>query len=91
KFLCPGWDVINAAEIRQTELTTEYMVPSQKKGIDLFYIVNTEFCTCTCFVELSGAPCKHQGAVAAKYHIGSLNFLPSLTPNDRAHFAYIAR
>ncbi|CAG8562865.1 3467_t:CDS:2, partial [Racocetra persica] len=40
---------------------------------------------------LSGAPCKHQGAVAAKYHIGSLNFLPSLTPNNCACFAYIAR
>ncbi|CAG8769824.1 26359_t:CDS:2 [Gigaspora margarita] len=68
RFLCPSWDAINTAEIRQTELTTEYMVPSQEKGIDLFYI----------------------RVVAAKYHIGSLNFLPSLTPNDLARFAYIA-
>ncbi|CAG8751785.1 24364_t:CDS:2, partial [Gigaspora margarita] len=89
RFLCPGWDAINAAEIRQTKLITEYMVPSQEKGIDLFYIVNTEFCTCTCYVGLSGAPCKYQGAVAAKYHIGSLNFLLLLTPNDLARFAYI--
>ncbi|CAG8854623.1 40162_t:CDS:2, partial [Gigaspora margarita] len=30
------------------------------------------------------------GAVAAKYQIGSLNFLPSLIPSDCACFAYIA-
>ncbi|CAG8836123.1 10317_t:CDS:2, partial [Racocetra persica] len=34
--------------------------------------------------------CKHQSAVAAKYHVESLNFFSSLMPNDRAHFAYIA-
>ncbi|CAG8752336.1 8540_t:CDS:2 [Gigaspora margarita] len=82
---------IDAKEIQQTKIDTEYLVPSQEKGTELFYTVNTEFCTCTCFVELSGALCKHQGAVAAKYQIGSLNFLPSLTPSDHACFAYIAR
>lgn len=91
RFLCRGWDEINATEIQQTDVENEYLVPSQKRGTDLFYLVNTEICTCTCFVGLSGAPCKHQGAVAAKYRIGSLNFLQSLTPNDRANFAYIAR
>ncbi|CAG8856889.1 15560_t:CDS:2, partial [Gigaspora margarita] len=34
-------------------------------------------------------PCKHQGAVAARYNIGLLNFLHSLTPDDCAQFAYI--
>ncbi|CAG8777090.1 25454_t:CDS:2, partial [Racocetra persica] len=77
-------------EIRPTEISTEYLVPSQKKGTELFYIVNTEFCICICFIGLSGAPCKYQGAVAAKYNIGSLNFFPSLSPNDRACFVYIA-
>lgn len=91
RFLCPGWDSINASEIRQTGTPTEYLVPSHKKDNDLFYTVNTELCTCTCIVGLTGAPCKHQGAVAAKYRIGSLNFFQSLTPYDRACFAYIAR
>ncbi|CAG8785610.1 31600_t:CDS:2, partial [Racocetra persica] len=40
--------------------------------------------------KLSGVPYKQQGVVAAKYHIGSLNFLLSLTPNNRARIAYIA-
>ncbi|CAG8767465.1 6215_t:CDS:2, partial [Racocetra persica] len=75
--------------IRQTEISMEYLVPSKKKGTDLFYTVNTELCKCTCFVGLSGAPCKHQGAVAAKYHVESLNFFLSLMPNDCTHFAYI--
>ncbi|CAG8747706.1 6648_t:CDS:2, partial [Racocetra persica] len=35
------------------------------------------------------APCKHQGAVATKYNIGSLNFYQSLMPYDCAIFAYI--
>ncbi|CAG8815598.1 10225_t:CDS:2 [Gigaspora margarita] len=39
---------------------------------------------------MSGAPCKHQGAVAAKFHISIFNFIPSLTPNDCAIYAYIA-
>ncbi|CAG8796711.1 20025_t:CDS:2, partial [Dentiscutata erythropus] len=78
-------------EIQQSDIKNEYLVPSEKKNTDLSYIVNVEIWTCTCFVGLSGAPCKHQGAVAAKYHISSLNFLQLLTPNDRANFAYIAR
>ncbi|CAG8849427.1 10659_t:CDS:2, partial [Racocetra persica] len=53
--------------IRQTEISMEYLVPSEKK-----------------------VPCKHQGAVATKYHVESLNFFSSLMPNDRARFAYIA-
>ncbi|CAG8730416.1 24472_t:CDS:1, partial [Racocetra persica] len=68
----------------------EYLVLSEKKGTDLFYTVNTELCTCICFVGLSRAPCKHQDAVAAKYHVESLNFFLSLMPNDHACFAYIA-
>ncbi|CAG8765425.1 13244_t:CDS:2, partial [Dentiscutata erythropus] len=90
RFLCSSWDAINAAEIQQTELITEFLVSSQEKGTDLFYIVNTEFCICICFVGLLEASYKHQGAVATKYYIGSLNFLSSLIFNDRAHFAFIA-
>ncbi|CAG8782104.1 7471_t:CDS:2, partial [Gigaspora margarita] len=90
RFLCPGWEMIDATKIQQTEISMEYIVLSQKDSSDLFYTVNMEFCTCTCFVGLSGAPCKHQGMVAAKYHVGSQNFFPSLMSNDHACFAYIA-
>ncbi|CAG8795132.1 25665_t:CDS:2, partial [Gigaspora margarita] len=70
RFLCPSWDAIDTIKIRPTEISAKYLVPSQKKETELFYIVNMEFCTCTCFIGLSGAPYKHQGAVAAKYNIG---------------------
>ncbi|CAG8611997.1 23161_t:CDS:2, partial [Gigaspora margarita] len=32
RFLCPGWEAIDAKEIQQTEIDTEYLVPSQEKG-----------------------------------------------------------
>ncbi|CAG8703110.1 40136_t:CDS:2 [Gigaspora margarita] len=51
--------------------------------------LNIELSICTCYIGSSGAPCKHQGTVAARYNIGLLNFLHSLTPDDHAHFAYI--
>jgi hypothetical protein len=65
------------------------VVPSTK-DTGLLYIVNSEFGVCTCPVGMSGAPCKHQGAVAMKFHIAMLNFIPSLTPNDRMVYGYVA-
>ncbi|CAG8673455.1 5111_t:CDS:2, partial [Racocetra persica] len=38
----------------------------------------------------SGASCKHQGAVAMKFNISIFNFFPSLTPDNRMLFAYVA-
>ncbi|CAG8814656.1 3276_t:CDS:2, partial [Dentiscutata erythropus] len=45
---------------------------------------------CTCPVSASGASCKHQGAVAIKYHIAMFNFIPSLTPENHIIYLYIA-
>ncbi|CAG8813628.1 6280_t:CDS:1, partial [Dentiscutata erythropus] len=56
RFLCCGWNTINAAEIQQSDIENEYLVSSEKKNTDLSYIVNVEIWTCTCFVGLSGAP-----------------------------------
>ena len=75
--------------IKETSIRNEFSVLSTRQD-DLFYIVNSEFGTCTCPVGVSGAPCKHQGAVLTKYHIATLNFLPSLKPEDRMVYAYIA-
>ncbi|CAG8780796.1 18416_t:CDS:2, partial [Dentiscutata erythropus] len=86
RFLCPNWDAIDAAKIQQAETDMEFLVPSQKKA-GIFYTVNIEINTYTCLIGSSGAPCKYQDAVAAKYNIGLLNFFQSLTPNDYAHFA----
>jgi len=60
----------------------------QKTG--LFYIMNSGIRTYTCPIGMTGALCKHQGAVSVKFHISTFNFLPSLTANDRMVYAYIA-
>ncbi|GES83311.1 hypothetical protein GLOIN_2v1883854 [Rhizophagus clarus] len=88
-FLCPGWEGMDANFINETGVRNEFSVQSTRKD-DLFYIVNSEIGTCTCPVGVSGAPCKHQGAVAMKYHIAILNFIPLLTPQDRMVYAYVA-
>ena len=56
----------------------------------LIYTVNSIIGVCTCPVGISGASCKHQEAVAIKFHIAIFNFLPSLTPNNRMLYSYIA-
>ncbi|RIB05612.1 hypothetical protein C2G38_2219179 [Gigaspora rosea] len=65
----------------------EYLVPSTQQGTGIFYIVNSEIGTCSCFV---GIKFKHQGAVSIKFHISMFNFISSLTPNDHANYTYIA-
>jgi hypothetical protein len=90
KFLCPGWETVDGNSIQPTTIENEYLVQSTKKESGLFYIVNSAIGTCSCPVGITGAPCKHQGAVAIKFHIAILNFIPSLTPNDRMVYSYIA-
>lgn len=87
RFFFPGWEHINANLIQLIN-KDEYQFPSEKSN--LTYIVNSAIGTCSCPTGISGAPCKHQGAVAAKYHIGAINFLPSITANDCRIYSYIA-
>ncbi|CAG8836584.1 28514_t:CDS:2, partial [Gigaspora margarita] len=89
RFVCPGWESVDMDSIRKTSVENEFLVLSTKQN-DLFYTVNSEIGTCTCQVGATGAPCKHQGAIAMKFHIKMLNFLPSLTPDDRMVYTYIA-
>ena len=88
-FLCPNWDTVNLNDIQKSDAENEFFVPSTQNA-GLFYIVNSEIGTCTCSISMTSAPCKHQGAVSAKFHISTFNFLPSLTSNDRIAYAYIA-
>ncbi|CAB4444908.1 unnamed protein product [Rhizophagus irregularis] len=64
-------------------------VPSTKDPSS-FYVVNSAIGSCSCPVGMTGTPCKHQGVVSMKFHVASLNFIPSLTPNDRMVFTYVA-
>ena len=89
RFLCPGWEKVNANSIQKTAVNNEFLVPSVQ-DIRISYIVNSEIGICTCPVGISDAPCKHQGAVVMKYHIAILNFIPSLTPGDRMIYGYVA-
>lgn len=88
RFLCPGWDTINMNAIQKSSVENEFFVPSAQSSN--IYVVNSEIGTCTCPIGMTGAPCKHQGAVSVKFHISTFNFLPSLTSNDRMIYAYIA-
>ena len=78
---------MDANSIQRTSFENEYLVPSTRQATSLTYILNSDLGVCTCPVGMSGVPCKHQEAVAIKFHI---IFLPSLTPDDRMLFAYIA-
>ncbi|CAB4444906.1 unnamed protein product [Rhizophagus irregularis] len=89
RFLCPGWEKVDANSIQKTNVANEFLVPSTKNN-GLIYVVNSEIGVCTCPIGMSGAPCKHQGAVSMKFHISTFNFIPSLTPDDRMIYAYIA-
>jgi len=60
------------------------------KDNDVLYIVNSEIGVYSCCVSMSGILCKHQGAVFIKFHISMFNFIPSLTPDDRMIYFYIA-
>jgi hypothetical protein len=90
RFLCPGWEKVEANSIQKTKIEHEYLVPSTQNA-NTFYTVNSEIGTCSCPIGINGAPCKHQGAVAIKFHISTFNFLLSLTPKDRITYSYIAR
>lgn len=89
RFLCPGWENVNMEKIEKSNVENEYFVVSTRDN-NLTYTVNIEIGICSCPVGINGAPCKHQGAVSAKFHITTLNFLPSLTSEDRMLYAYIA-
>ncbi|PKY59630.1 hypothetical protein RhiirA4_482542 [Rhizophagus irregularis] len=89
RFLCPGWESVDKDNIKKSNVENEYSVVSTRND-NLTYTVNIEIRICSCPVGINGAPCKHQGAVSAKFHITTLNFLPSLTSEDRMLYAYIA-
>ena len=80
---------VNMNNIKKSNVENEYFVASIQDN-NITYIVNCEIGICSCLVGINGAPCKHQGAVSAKFHITTLNFLPSLTSEDRKLYAYIA-
>src|SRR6266542_6607970 len=89
RFFYPGWKTVNASSIQRTSSENKYLVQSIRQN-SLFYTVNSNLAVCTCPVGMTGAPCKHQGAVTIKFNIINFNFLLSLTSDDHMLYAYIA-
>ncbi len=80
--------MVDGNSIQQTTIENEYLVSSTRE-LGLFYVVNSAIRTCSYPVRMTGTSCKHQRAIAMKFHITTLNFIPSLNPNDRMIFTYI--
>jgi len=89
RFLYPKWETVNSNDIQKTNVENEFLVSSTKNN-GVLYIVNSEIGVCSCPVGISGALCKYQEAVLMKFHISIFNFIPSLTPDDRIIYVYIA-
>ena len=90
RFFCLGWKIVNKDFIQQSAIKNKYLVLSTNKESNLIYIVNSIIRTYSYLVGMFDTSYKHQGAITAKYHIEIINFLPSLIPNDRMVFSYIA-
>ena len=69
--------------INPTSFEYMYSVQSTTK-LDVFYIVDSNIGICTCPKGNTGGPCKHQAAVA-------INYIPSLSLDDRMCYTYIAQ
>ena len=90
RFFCPGWESVDQNKIVSTGIEHMYYVQSTVK-LDTFYIVDSNIGICTCPKGNAGGPCKHQAAVAIKFHQSSINYIPSLSLDDRMCYTYIAQ
>lgn len=77
---------------KSKESTYIYYVKSQTT--DNTYTINCQEWTCTCSIGRtgypSGEPCKHQHAVAKKYHLNAPNLLPYFNSSGRYLHAVLA-
>ncbi|CAG8733474.1 7775_t:CDS:1, partial [Funneliformis caledonium] len=83
-------ETVNTNSIQRTDVEYEFLVQSTRQNTNLIYIINSEIRMYSCITSMFSASCKHQGAVAMKYHIAIFNFLPSLIPDNRMLYAYVA-
>ena len=62
--------------------------------MNFYYDVDTSKGTCTCTIGVtgypSGAPCKHQDAIASKYKLPRFNVLPRTSCEGRHFYAVLA-
>ncbi|CAG8477470.1 14558_t:CDS:2 [Gigaspora margarita] len=89
RFLIYKQEEINFEGIRRREDGITFNVPSASKT-GVMYIVDPTIGICSCFAGISGAPCKHQAAIAIKFQEGTNNFIDMLTIDNRMDYFYIA-
>ena len=88
-----GASKVNLSEIRESDSEGVYIVKSQSHdGVE--YEVDTSRCHCTCTIawtgKPTGEPCKHQAAVAKKYNLSSINYIPYSSSEGRYAYAILA-
>ena len=68
-----------------------YLIVENKPGVGILeFMVDMDIGICSCSLGTSGAPCKHQGAVARKFNICSVNLAPFYSQKTRQAFAILA-
>ena len=79
--------------IRESDFEDVYIVKSQSyDGVE--YKIDTKKWHCTCTIawtgKPTGEPCKHQAAVAQKYNLVSMNYIPYFNAEGRYPYAVLA-
>ena len=93
RFKGLGASKVNLSEIRESDSEGVYIVKSQSHhGVE--YEVDTSRWHCTCTIawtgKPTGEPCKHQAAVAKKYNLSSINYIPYFSSEGRYAYAVLA-
>ena len=84
----------NASSVNLNTITKEegspykFNVPSREDS-NIVYVVDCSLGICTCLQGVNGNACPHQAAVALKFGINNVNFIPQ-TANDRFNLATLA-
>ena len=66
-----------------------YLIVENKPGVGILeFMVDMDIGICSCSLGTSGAPCKHQGAVARKFNICSVNLAPLLFSENKASICH---
>ena len=93
--LAARWFGRTASSVSQINITTDeknpcvFHVPSRDDNSNITYIVDCVLGTCTCEQGMNGNACPHQAAVALKFGLNNINFIPQ-TAKERFNLAILA-
>ena len=87
-FGATGSTIQLSAVQQSTSDSLKFLVPSRTNS-EVKYEVDCRTGMCTCPLGSNGNPCAHQAAVALKYGIAGINFIPQ-RPEERIRLAKLA-